>query len=242
MGVVLYPLLLSEVYMADNNVFKAFGFELKRVKDKGIEGDKTPSIVPKVDEDGAGYVTASGSYFGQYIDMEGTAAKDNQELIKKYRNMAEHPECDAAIEDIINEAIVSSELESSISVNLDKVEAPDKIKKSITEEFNGVVAMLNFEEYGHDMFRSWYVDGRIYHHLVVNESNQKGGIVECRPIDSTKVRKVKEVQYKKDPKTGAKIVDKTNDFYIYQERAGANNGIKLTPDSISYVTSGLLDT
>jgi len=174
--------------------------------------------------------------------MEGTAAKDNQELIKKYRNMAEHPECDAAIEDIINEAIVSSELESSISVNLDKVEAPDKIKKSITEEFNGVVAMLNFEEYGHDMFRSWYVDGRIYHHLVVNESNQKGGIVECRPIDSTKVRKVKEVQYKKDPKTGAKIVDKTNDFYIYQERAGANNGIKLTPDSISYVTSGLLDT
>ena len=228
--------------MADNNVFKAFGFELKRVQDRSIEGDKTPSIVPKVDEDGAGYVTASGSYFGQYVDMEGTAAKDNQELIKKYRNMAEHPECDAAIEDIINESIVSSELESSISINLDKVDAADKIKKTITEEFDGVVAMLNFEEYGHDMFRSWYVDGRIYHKLVVNESNQKGGIVECLPIDSTKVRKVKEVQYKKDAKTGAKIVDKTNDFYIYQERAGANNGIKLTPDSVSYVTSGLLDT
>ena len=228
--------------MADNSVFKAFGFELKRAQNKNNESEKVSSIVPKVDEDGAGYVTASGSYFGQYVDMEGTAAKDNQELIKKYRNMAEHPECDAAIEDIINEAIVSSELESSVSVNLDKVDAPDKIKKTITEEFDNVVNMLNFEEYGHDIFRSWYVDGRLYHHLVVNESNMKAGIQEVRPIDATKVRKVKEVQYKKDSKTGAKIVDKTNDFYIYQERAGANNGIKLTPDSISYVTSGLLDT
>jgi len=228
--------------MADNSVFKAFGFEIKKVQNKNNESEKVSSIVPKVDEDGAGYVTASGSYFGQYVDMEGTAAKDNQELIKKYRNMAEHPECDAAIEDIINEAIVSSELESSVSVNLDKVDAPDKIKKTITEEFDNVVNMLNFEEYGHDIFRSWYVDGRLYHHLVVNESNMKAGIQEVRPIDATKVRKVKEVQYKKDSKTGAKIVDKTNDFYIYQERAGANNGIKLTPDSISYVTSGLLDT
>lgn len=228
--------------MADNNnVFKAFGFELKRVQNTSTDNDKSPSIVPKVDEDGAGYVTASGSYFGQYVDMEGTAAKDNQELIKKYRGMAEHPECDAAIEDIINESIVSSELESAVSVNLDKVETTDKIKKTITEEFNGIVGMLNFEEYGHDMFRSWYVDGRIYHHLVVNESNLKAGIQEVRPIDAVKIRKVKEVQYKKDPKTGAKIVDKTNDFYIYQERAGANNGIKLTADSISYVTSGLLD-
>ena len=227
--------------MADNNLFKAFGFELKRSKAAGKEDDKATSIVPKVDEDGAGYVTASGSYFGQYVDMEGTAAKDNQELIIKYRGMAEHPECDAAIEDIINESIVTSELEASVSVNLDKVETTDKIKKTITEEFNNVISMLNFEEYGHEIFRSWYVDGRLYHHLVVNESNMKAGIQEVRPIDATKVRKVKEVQYKKDAKTGAKIVDKTNDFYIYQERAGANNGIKLTPDSISYVTSGLLD-
>ena len=107
--------------MADNNVFKAFGFELKKVQKTNQEKEKATSIVPKVDEDGAGYVTASGSYFGQYVDMEGTGAKDNQELIKKYRNMAEHPECDAAIEDIINEAIVSSELESSVSVNLRRV-------------------------------------------------------------------------------------------------------------------------
>ena len=229
--------------MADErNIFQAFGFELKRVQKMKGENNKAPSIVPKVDEDGAGYVTASGSYFGQYIDMDGGAAKDNAELIKKYRAVAEHPECDAAIEDIINETIVSSELESSVSINLDKVEAGDKIKKSITEEFDNITSMLNFEEYGHDMFRSWYVDGRIYHHLVVNESNLKSGIQEIRPIDATKIRKVKEIKHKKDPKTGAKLIDNVNEFYIYQEKGGASTGIKLTPDSISYVTSGLLDT
>ena len=229
--------------MADErNIFQAFGFELKRVQKMKDENDKTPSIVPKVDEDGAGYVTASGSYFGQYIDMDGGAAKDNAELIKKYRAVAEHPECDAAIEDIINETIVSSELESSVSLNLDKIEAGDKIKKTITEEFDNITSMLNVEEHGHDMFRSWYVDGRIYHHLVVNESNLKSGIQEIRPIDATKIRKVKEIKYKKDPKTGAKLVDKVNEFYIYQDKGGASTGIKLTPDSISYVTSGLLDT
>ena len=229
--------------MADErNIFQAFGFELKRVQKMKDENDKTPSIVPKVDEDGAGYVTASGSYFGQYIDMDGGAAKDNAELIKKYRAVAEHPECDAAIEDIVNETIVSSELESSVSLNLDKIEAGDKIKKTITEEFDNITSMLNVEEHGHDMFRSWYVDGRIYHHLVVNESNLKSGIQEIRPIDATKIRKVKEIKYKKDPKTGAKLVDKVNEFYIYQDKGGASTGIKLTPDSISYVTSGLLDT
>jgi len=229
--------------MADErNIFQAFGFELKRVQNKKDESDKTPSIVPKVDEDGAGYVTASGSYFGQYVDMDGGAAKDNAELIKKYRAVAEHPECDAAIEDIVNESIVSSELEGSVSLNLDKVEAPDRIKKTILEEFDGIVSMLNFEEHGHDMFRSWYVDGRMYHHLIVNESNLKAGIQEIRPVDATKIRKVKEVKYKKDPKTGAKLVDKVDEFYIFQEKGGASTGIKLTPDSVSYVTSGLLDT
>ena len=226
----------------DNNIFQAFGFELKKIRKEKSDGENQASIVPKVDEDGPGYVSASGSYFGQYIDMEGTGAKDNQELIKKYRTVSEHPECDAAIEDIINESIVSSEMESSVSLNLDNIDAADKIKKTINEEFDGIVSMLNFEEYGHDIFRSWYVDGRIYHHLVVNESNLKSGILEVRPIDATKIRKVKEVKFKKDSKTGAKLVDKVDEFYIYQEKSGASNGVKLTPDSISYVTSGLLDT
>ena len=228
----------------DNSILKLFGFELKRTgsKPKELENKKLPSIVPKVDEDGAGYVTASGSHFGQYVDINGTSAKDNHQLIKKYRGIAEHPEVDAAIEDIINESIVASELESAVKLDLDKVETSDKIKKVLQEEFENICAMLNFEEHGHDLFRSWYVDGRIYHHLLVNESNLKAGIQEIRPIDAMKVRKVKEVEYKKDPTTGAKIVDKTKEFYIFQEKAGSNTGVKISPDSISYVTSGLLDT
>lgn len=228
--------------MAENNTIQLFGFEIKKARKVGEEDKKTPSIVPKVDDDGAGYVTASGSHFAQYVDMEGTAAKDNIQLIQKYRGIAEHPEVDAAIEDIINESIVTSELEASASVNLDQVDAPDRIKKTITEEFDNIYSLLNFEEHGHDIFRSWYVDGRIYHHLLVNESNLKAGITEIRPIDATKIRKVKEVEYKKDAKTGAKIIDKTKEFFIYQEKVGINSGVKLSPDSVSYVTSGLLDT
>jgi hypothetical protein len=225
----------------DNSILKLFGFELKRARKPEQEKEKLNSIVPKTDEDGAGYVTASGAHYGQYIDIEGNQAKDNADLIKKYRGVAEHPEVDAAIEDIVNESISAFEFESSVEINLDNIEASDKIKKIITDEFDDICSMLNFNENAHDIFRSWYVDGRIYHHLVVNESNLKAGIQEIRPIDSAKVRKVKEIKYKKDPKTDAKIVDKVNEFYIYQEKAGSNQGVKLTIDSISYVTSGLLD-
>lgn len=228
--------------MADNdsNVFSAFGFELKRAS-KEKDEKKVTSIVPKVDEDGAGYVTASGSYFGQYIDMEGGSAKDNHGLITKYRQIAEHPEVDAAIEDILNESIVAGELESTVALNLDKVDTSDKIKNTLLEEFDRIVSMLNFEEYGHDMFRSWYVDGRLYHHLVVDTANPKMGIQEIRPIDAAKIRKVKEVKHKTDPATGAKLVDKVNEFYIYQDKGGTGTGVKLTSDSVSYITSGLLD-
>ena len=101
--------------------------------------------------------------------------------------------------------------------------------------------MLNFKELGHDIFRRWYVDGRLYHHLVLNEANPKEGIQEIRPVDAAKMRKVKKVKYKKDPITGAKIVEKTEEFFVFQEKPGSStNGIKMTNDSVSYVTSGLL--
>ena len=228
--------------MADeNNGLKLFGFEIKRASNKPTEKEKLPSIVPAVDPDGAGYVSASGSHFGSYIDMDGADSKDNTQQIQKYRGVAQHPEVDAAIEDIVNEAISGSEMESPVELDLDNVKTSDKIKKLMIEEFDAICGMLNFNELGHDMFRSWYVDGRLYHHLVVNESNMKMGIQEIRPIDSAKVRKVREVKYKKDPTTNAKIVDKTEEFYIYQEKAGTQSGVKLSPDSVSYVTSGLLD-
>ena len=231
--------------MADDNnsIMKLFGFELVRSKNKdvGKDNDKLPSIVPKTDDDGAGYVTASGSHYGQYIDINGDNAKDNAEMIMKYRGVATHPEVDAAIEDIVNESISGSENETPVLINLDGVETSDKIKKLMTEEFDNICGMLNFNELGHDIYRSWYVDGRLVHHLVVNEGNMKAGIQEIRPIDATKIRKVKEVKYKKDNKTGAKVVDKTDEFYVFQEKNQTQSAVKLTPDSVSYVTSGLTD-
>ena len=231
--------------MADDNnsIMKLFGFELVRSKNKdaGKDNEKLPSIVPKTDDDGAGYVTASGSHYGQYIDINGDNAKDNAEMIMKYRGVATHPEVDAAIEDIVNESISGSENESPVIINLDGVDTSDKIKKLMTEEFDNICGMLNFNELGHDIYRSWYVDGRLVHHLVVNEGNMKAGIQEIRPIDSTKIRKVKEVKYKKDNKTGAKVVDKTDEFYVFQEKNQTQSAVKLTPDSVSYVTSGLTD-
>ena len=224
--------------MADG--FKLFGFEIKKAEDKAQT--KLKSIVPQNSDDGAGYVTASGGHFGQYIDINGDTAKDNTQLIMKYRGIAVHPEVDAAIEDIVNESIVSDDDEETVTLNLDNIEASEKIKKQIHEEFANVCVLLNFSENGHDIFKRWYVDGRIYHHLIINESNEKEGIKDIRFIDATKIRKVKEIKKKKDPLTNADIIDKVDEYYIYQEKPGeTRQGIKFSLDSISYVTSGLLD-
>ena len=226
--------------MADNSI-KLFGFEIKRTKAQENEDKNLRSIVPKVDEDGAGYVTASGSHFGQYIDIHGDQSKDNSALIQKYRGVAMHPEVDAAIEDIVNEAVSGGD-EISVKLDLDNVELSKSIKTKLQEEFDDILYMLKFGDLGHDIFRSWYVDGRRVYHLVVDEKNPKKGIQDIRPVDAAKIRKVKEVIRKKDPVTGATIVEGQNEYYIYQEKPGQqNSGIKLTKDSVIYTTSGLLD-
>jgi hypothetical protein len=219
--------------------FRLFGFEIKRSRPEE-DPKKAPSIVPARDEDGAGYVTASGSHYGQYINLDGTDAKDNHQLIMKYRGVAMHPEVDAAIEDIVNEAIVGGE--DPVTIDMDNLDVSNSIKKQIKDEFDGICSMLNFNELGHDIFRRWYVDGRIYHHLVVNESNLKAGIVDIRPIDAARIRKVKQVKKKKDPATGADLIENVDEYFIYQEKPGAQtSGVKLSLDSVSYITSGLLD-
>ena len=225
--------------MAENTI-KLFGFEITRTKDKKV----LQSPVPPRDDDGAGYVTATsaGSHYGHYINMDGDDSKDNAQLILKYRGSAMHPETDAAIEDIISESITANELTPAVSINLDNVPLSAGIKKQITEEFEKIYNMLNFKELGHDIFRRWYIDGRLYHHLVVDESNLTAGIQEIRYMDAAKMRKVKQVQSKKDPLTGAKLIEKVDEFYIFQEKPGSQNaGIKMTLDSVSYITSGLLD-
>ena len=220
--------------------FKLFGFEITRAKDnKAIK-----SIVPPRDDDGAGYVTATsaGSHYGHYINMEGDDSKDQAQLILKYRGSAYQPEADAAIEDIVNEAITAAENKPSVALNVDNVPVSASVKKTMFEEFENIFNMLNFKELGHDIFRRWYIDGRIYHHLIVDENNPTAGIQEIRYIDTVKIRKVKQVKKKKDPISGATLVDKVNEFYIYQEKPGSQaSGVKLTLDSVSYCTSGLLD-
>ena len=225
--------------MADGTL-KIFGFEITRTKDKKA----IKSIVPPRDDDGAGYVasTTYGSHYGHYINMEGDDAKDNVQLILKYRGSAMHPEADAAIEDIVNESITSMDMKPSITLNLDRVPVSASIKKQMLEEFDNIYNMLNFKELGHDIFRRWYVDGRLYHHLVVDENNLSAGIQEIRYIDAAKIRKVKQVKKKKDPATGAPLIEKVDEFYIFQEKPGSQaNAIRLSNDSVSYCTSGLLD-
>ena len=237
--------------MADNSV-KLFGFEIKRAGSKDKD-EKLKSIVTAKDDDGAGYVTASGAgHFGQYVDIDGSGSKDNYQLVMKYRGVAIHPECDAAIEDIVNEAIVIDDDSPGVSLELDDIEASENIKNQISEEFENILRMLNFSEDGHDIFRRWYVDGKIYHHLVVDPSNEKMGIQDIRFIDAPKMRKVKEVKKKKDPATNAEVIENVKEYYVYQESPGKGGAgsvhtaqnrqaVKFTEDSISYVTSGLLD-
>jgi hypothetical protein len=231
--------------MADNT-FRLFGFEIKR---PGKEEKQLTSIVPPTDDDGAGYVTSSAAgHFGQYVDIDGDKAKDNVQLILKYRGISMHPEVDMAIEEIVNEAITITDNDSIVNLILDDVEVSDKIKTTIKEEFEGILNLLDFQDTSHDMFRRWYIDGRLVHHIIIDDKNPKLGIKELRYIDSTKIRKVKEIKYKKDPATGISLVDKVDEYYVFQDKAtGLTNtytpaaAVKMTPDSVSYITSGLLD-
>jgi hypothetical protein len=235
--------------LADDSL-KLFGFEIKRANNQKA-AEQLPSIVPPLDDDGAGYITASGSHYGSYVDLSGEQAKDDKELIQKYRLIAQHPEVDAAIEDIVNE-VISGE-DQVVDLNLDNVDTTDSIKDQIKEEFNGVAAMLDFQSYAHDIFRRYYVDGRIYHHLIVDPKRPQEGIQEIRPIDATKIRKIKEIKKERDPASGASIVKKVDEYYIFTEAGNASyqsqaagskssNAVKIHPDAISYVTSGLTDS
>jgi len=181
--------------MAEDSI-KLFGFEIKRARNR--QQEKLQSIVPPVDEDGAGYVTAAGAHYGTYVDLDGEKSKDEKQLIRQYRSVSHHPEVDAAVEDITNEAISSTFEEASVKLNLDNVDGiSDQIKKAMGEEFTNVLSMLNFRDMGHDLFKRWYIDGRMFHHLVLDENNLKAGIQEIRPIDAAKIKKVKQVKKRK---------------------------------------------
>jgi len=220
-----------------------FGFEIKK-KDQDKEDRKRASFVAPMDEDeGIGNVINAGGHYGQYVDINGDQAKSEKELIFKYRDISQHTECDAAVEDIVNEAIVSDDDSAPVSLIMDDLDQPDRIKKLINEEFEHVISMLNLNWYGHDIFRRWYVDGRLYYHKIIDESNPGQGLIELRSIDPTKIRKVRELKKEKDPKTGAEIVVGATEYFIFQNDSLGTKaqGLKIAKDAITYVTSGLLD-
>ena len=221
------------------------GFEITR-KDNNLEKPaeaKQAFTIPSPD-DGVTTISAGG-YFGQYLDMEVTA-KNDYDLIRRYREVSQHPECDMAIEDIINEVIVSNERDVAVSISLDKLGVSDKIKEKIRDEFDEVMRLLNFEEKGHDIFKRWYIDGRIYFHKVIDPSSPRKGITELRFIDPRKMKKVREIKKKRDVKSkGIEVVEQTAEWFVYNEKgmtSGTSNvGVKIATDSITFVTSGVID-
>jgi hypothetical protein len=220
-----------------------FGFTIARKKEEKDQ-EKTPSIVAPTIEDGSIEIAPGGAY-GTYVDLEGKA-KNEGELVTKYREMSVQPECDNAIQDVVNEAIVVDELEGPVEINMDKLKQPASIKKKIIENFQDILRMLDFNNNGYDVFRKWYVDGRLYYNIVIDEKNPRSGIKSLRYIDPRRIRKVREPIKEKDARTGATLYKGMNEYYIYNQKgvstASAGQGIKIAKDSICYVHSGLLDS
>jgi len=223
-----------------------FGFSIQR-KNKDSSGEKTFST--PTPDDGTVDI-AGGGFFGQILDTTSRERTD-LDLIRRYRNIAQQPECDTAVEDIINEGIVSNQSDQAVEISLDRLPYPEKIKRKIRAEFDEVLRLMNFEVKGHDIFRRWYVDGRIYYHKVIDTKNPRKGITELRWIDSVKIKKVREVKKERNNKTGVEMIEKINEYFIYNEKglggvAGVGTGvtgqgIKIAVDSITYTPSGLID-
>lgn len=227
--------------MADLSLF---GYTIQKKKDEAPK----QSFVPPTDDDGASSVNASG-FFGTYIDID-VIAKTENDLISRYRDASNYPDCDSAIEDIVNEAVAAQDDEVVVKLDLEKVELSKSVKNLIEEEFDNILKLLDFNSKAHDIFKRWYIDGRIYYHKIVNTSSPKQGIQELRYIDPRKIKKMRKINKQKDQKTGVEFITTIEEFFIYNEKgliatvpstATSAQGIKIAPDSITYCTSGLLD-
>ena len=217
-----------------------FGFKIERAK-------KTPdpqqAFTPPVADDGTSVVTAGG-FFGQYLDQEGTA-KSEADLIQRYREVSLHPECDMAVEDIINEAIVADETIKSVRINVDNIGFSDDVKLKMSQEFDEILNLLAFNTKGHDIFRRWYVDGRVYYHKVIDRKSPRKGITELRYIDPMKIKKVREIQKNRQASAkGIDIIEDFEEYYIYNPKGIDNTnatGARVAVDSIAYCPSGIID-
>lgn len=229
------------------------GFEIKRAT--AAPRQELDAVVPQIQDDGA-LVVASGGTFGTVVDLEGSA-KNEAELVTKYREMSLHPEVERAVDDIVQEAICTDEEEDIVKIDLDKVKGlSDNVKAAIESEFTAILTMLDFNNQAYDIFRRWYVDGRLYYQMVIDKNAPNMGIQELRYIDPRKIKKVKETKKKKvgNGQAQATITEYGNEYYVYNER-GFNNtgsavagtqptaatGLKIAKDSIVHCTSGILD-
>jgi hypothetical protein len=224
---------------------KLFGYEISKVINKKdtSELNKVPSFSAPVENDGTSVITSSATagYYGQVLDIDGTALTNEKDLILKCRAAATQPECDSAISDIINASIVSDSDGAPINLVLDKLEQPESIKKKILEEFDTITKLLSFNYNGQDIFRKWYIDGKLYYHMMIDPKKPKEGIKELRAIDPLKIKKVKEITNKIDKNTGVKTSDVTAEYFLYSDDFNSNSGFKIDPNSIVYAPSGLLD-
>jgi hypothetical protein len=228
------------------NKFSLFGFTIARNK---VEEDQTvqQSFTPPSNDDGALTIT-SAAYYGTYVDLDGTA-KNDVELISRYREMSMQPEIESAIDDIVGEAICQDDDGKILQIVLDDLKQPDKIKNAIKAEFETVMKLLNYKNMAQDIFRRYYVDGRLFYHIIVDQTKPMEGVKELRYVDPRKLRKIREMKKSKDERTGVEIMKVINEYYLYNDKinTGASSnfgpvGVRITTDSIISVVSGLMDS
>ena len=228
--------------------FKLFGWNIERAGSVPNAPEEQPrSFAPPLTDDGA-LVIQSGAYYGTYVDLDGLV-KNEQELITRYLEMSLQPECEAAIDDITNEAIVHDNEGKSVSLILDQnKDLDDDLKDTIRAEFDNVLRLMNFSNQGQDIFRRWYVMGRLYYHVILDDDHPEEGIKEIRYVDPRRIRKVREITKIKDPKgTNAEIIASVLEYYIYNDRGPMNasasfGGTRIAKDSIVNINSGLMDS
>ena len=219
-----------------------FGFTISR-KGEEKEEQNVKSFVPVARDDGAMEVSAMGGAYGTVVDLEGSA-KNEADLVSKYRTMMQQQECDSAVEDIVNEAIIIED-EAAVNIVLDNIDIPKQLKNKIRQEFDNVLKVLDFNNSGYDIFKQWYVDGRLYYHIMIDEKTPRDGIKEVRKIDPRKIKKVRERKTETDERTKVKVERGYNEYYLYNPKGISSTNsqamIKISTDSICHITSGLVD-
>ena len=223
-----------------------FGFELSRAKPS--QTIQAPVTTP-VSDDGAITTNFSGGFFGSYLDLENNYKNEN-DLITRYREMAMQPELESAIDDIVNESVIHDDGGKSVDIILDDLNQPDNIKQMIIAEFKEVLRLLNFSNNGQDVFKRWYVDGRLFYQVLVDQKNPKLGIQQLVYLDPRKTKKVRQIIKSKDPRTNAEVVTGTQEFYVYNDKSEQGTtvstspvdaAIKLSTDAVININSGLMD-